>query len=104
MSNKHYKPVEQSEDMLVAEVPRPSEPKEAVEEPVKVEKIKMGKVEGCAKLNVRKRPNATAEVVCTIDKNTEVEINMDKSTAKFYKICTATGVQGFCMKEFIAVK
>lgn len=101
MSNK---PVEPNEDMLVVEVPRQSEFKEVVEEPVKVEKFKMGKVEGCSKLNVRKRPNATAEVVCTIDKNTDVEINIDKSTAKFYKICTATGVQGFCMKDFIAVK
>lgn len=104
MSKKHYTPVELKEDMLAAEVSRPSEPEEVFEEPVEVKNFKMGKVEGCTKLNVRKRPNATAEVVCVIDHDTEVEINLDKSTAKFYKICTATGVEGFCMKEFISVK
>ena len=60
-----------------------------------------GMVIGCGKLNVRKEPKPTAAIVCEIMGNTELVINVNESTEDFYKIHTAAGVEGFCMKKFI---
>jgi hypothetical protein len=38
-----------------------------------------------------------------IEQGAEVAINKEESTAEFYKVCTASGVEGFCMKKFITV-
>jgi len=40
-------------------------------------------------------------VICTINCHAEVEIDELESTDDFYKICTASGVEGYCMKKFI---
>lgn len=77
---------------------------EAPAEPEKCDEAKTGRVYGCAKLNVRKAPDAKADVICTIPCHAEVEINVDKSTEDFYKICTSSGVEGFCMKTYIIMK
>lgn len=74
-----------------------------VEEPVE-QKTMIGTVVGCMKLNVRRRANKKAEILCTIDCDTEVEIVDNKPTSQFYKVCLASGVAGYCMKEFISVK
>ena len=71
-------------------------------EEVAVEKI--GIVENCARLNVREEPDAEAEVVCVLAAQSEVTINEKESTKDFYKICTAAGAEGFCMKKFIRIK
>ena len=57
-----------------------------------------------AKLNVRKQPSKDSEVLEIITKNSEVEINFDGETDTFYKIYTKSGVEGYCMKEFINIK
>lgn len=77
---------------------------EAPAEPEKCDEVKTGHVFGCAKLNVRKAPESKADIICTIPCQTEVEINVDKSTEDFYKIYTASGVEGFCMKTYIIIK
>lgn len=64
----------------------------------------VGVVTDCVRLNVRKRPESTAEVITTIDCLTEVVIDEEQSTDGFYKICTAAGIEGFCMKKFIVIR
>ena len=64
----------------------------------------MGYVTGCTRLNVRKAPKPRAEVVCEINRDTEVEIDEEQSTVDFYKICTASGVEGYCVKTYITKK
>lgn len=129
MSNKNYKsynnysstkpaeevvePVEVKEEVKVEEPtpvveevkPEPT-PAPVVEEPkpvVKPEPPKplTGKVTGCAKLNVRESANATANVLAVINEGSEVVINRIKSTVEFYAVCTAAGIEGYCMKKFI---
>lgn len=73
-----------------------------VNEPA-VSEIK-GVVTDCLKLNVRKNPNSASNVVCAIDCLTEVVIDEIESTEDFYKIYTVSGVEGFCMKKYIALK
>ena len=72
------------------------------EEPeVVVPETIIGVVNGCSRLNVRETPVATATVVCTIEQGSEVSINEGESTDKFYKVYTASGFEGYCMKQYI---
>lgn len=68
------------------------------------EENKIGIIIDCFKLNVRKSPMISAEIVCEIPNQTEVMINEKESTDDFYKICTASGIEGFCMRKHISIK
>lgn len=66
--------------------------------------IKLGVVVNCTSLNVRVLPCPEASIVTVVTCLTEMIIDEQESTDDFYKVCTASGVEGFCMKKFIAVK
>lgn len=66
--------------------------------------LKIGKVYGCKRLNVREQPSPSAEIVSEITEGIEVMIDEKASNALFYKICTEHGIEGYCMKKFIAVR
>lgn len=79
-----------------------TEVNEVVEAPVEEPKVVVtGVVSDCLRLNVRAEAKPDAEIVCTIDCDTEVIIDEDGSTDEFYKVCTAAGVEGFCMRKYI---
>lgn len=63
-----------------------------------------GVVTECVRLNVRKTPDPDGEVVSIIDCLTDVVVDLEDSTDEFYKISTAAGVEGFCMKKYIALR
>ena len=63
-----------------------------------------GVVTECLKLNVRKEPSTDAEVLTTIDALSSVMVDIDASSDAFYKVHTEAGVEGFCMKKYIALK
>lgn len=81
-----------------------TEPEPVVEPEVVIEPRKIGRVYNCAKLNVRAAAKFNSDVICEIPCNTEVEINEDDSTGDYYKICTSSGIEGFCMKTYISVE
>ena len=95
MSKKNYDKTEQVEQV---ETPVETEPVE----PAKPEPIE-GTV-GCAKLNVRSDATIDSEPVGVIACDSKVFIYEDESTEEFYKVCTATGLEGYCMKKFISVQ
>ena len=66
--------------------------------------VYIGKIRDCDKLNVREEPNLEAKVLCRLDKNSEVEIDKTNSTKDFYKICTSSGISGYCMKKHLSIK
>lgn len=70
----------------------------------KTDEIKIGIVANCNRLNIRKEPNASAEIVCEVVCKAELMVDEKESTDEFYKVCTATGMNGFCMKNFITVQ
>lgn len=74
-----------------------------ITEPITETTCNIGRVIGCVKLNVRRAPKPRAEVICEINYDTEVEVNEDESTIDFYKICTASGIEGYCVKTYISV-
>lgn len=74
------------------------------EESQNSEDVKMGFVTNCKKLNIREEPRTDATIVCEVDYQTELMIDENESTEEFYKIFTAAGIEGFCMKKFITIQ
>ena len=70
------------------------------EAPVEPE-TKNGVVFNCTKLNVREKPVAGSRVVSIIDVNTKLTVTTDESFGVFYKICTESGVEGYCVKDYV---
>ena len=60
-----------------------------------------GVVVNCAKLNVRAEPDIDARIVCVLDAMSKIEIDVAKSTDEWFKVCTAIGVEGYCMRKFV---
>lgn len=89
--------VDETVEVASVEVDLVEETVETVTLPKTVE----GVVVNCAKLNVREEPSATADVVTILNSMSEIEINVDESTGEWFKVCTATGIEGYCMRKFI---
>ena len=64
--------------------------------------VVFGTVYDCKKLNIRKSPNANAQVLFTIPKDTKVKIDLNESTVEWYKV-TVNNKVGFCMKKYISL-
>ena len=73
-------------------------------EEVTTEPAIIGMVFNCIKLNVRKKPTKAGDVLCIIEAGTEVIIDTEKSTNTWYYVTTPSGIEGYCMKQFIEVK
>lgn len=65
---------------------------------------KKGVVANCENLNVRSEPKADADVVAIVSCDSEVSVDMKDSTSDFYAVCTAAGIEGYCMKQFINIQ
>ena len=78
--------------------------KDALETLSVVNDLVDGFVSGCGKLNVRKEPHPKAEVVCVLDKGTNVVIDESDLTDNYYKVYTEAGAEGYCMKDYITIK
>lgn len=63
-----------------------------------------GIVSGCVKLNVRVKPNITANPVCVVDAKTELKIDETKSNKDWFYVYTTAGAEGYCMRKFVEVK
>lgn len=60
-----------------------------------------GVVVDCTRLNVRANPTTDADIVCVLDVHSEIEIDVNKSTDEWFYICTAAGMEGYCMRKFV---
>lgn len=60
-----------------------------------------GMVTGCAKLNVRAEANLFSDVVCTLNVQSEIEIDVEKSDKDWFYVCTASGIEGYCMRKYV---
>ena len=68
------------------------------------EKTVIGVVSNCNKLNVRENAQKKVDnVLCIVEVGDELVIDKKKSTNAWYFVTTATGVSGYCMKEFVTV-
>lgn len=74
-----------------------------VEESPKKES-KVGIVANCEKLNLRRSPlkdSDGANIITELLPGVAVVIDEDESTSDFYKVTTETGLEGYCMRQFI---
>lgn len=105
MSKKNYaKYAKKQDEEIINESIVVEKDVEPVVEDNLVSENKIGIVTNCVRLNVRKEPKTDAAIVCEIDNKTEVEIYENESTREFYKVCMASGIEGFCMKKYITIK
>ena len=79
------------------------EDEEIEEVELEEDEVILGVVDNCGKLNVRFRPNPHSDVECVLDADAEVMIDEDESTNEYYKVITASGVEGYCLKKYITV-
>ena len=63
-----------------------------------------GIVDNCIRLNVREKPSVDAEILTALEVGSEVRILKDETENGFYKVCTASGLDGYCMCEYIMLK
>lgn len=86
--------------------PEVVETKVEVETPVEPKTV-TGVVTNCSKLNIRTKPTKVTKkpnVVCEVPSGTQLIVDLDKSTGDWYKVRTADGVEGFCMKMYVTLK
>lgn len=103
-SKKNQNEVEEVE-MVEEIIDEIEESEEEVEQPVETPDEKpydLGIVKGCAKLRVRSEPRFGTNVICEIEQGTRVMIDASESTFDYYKIYTESGIEGFCLKTYIA--
>lgn len=60
-----------------------------------------GTVVNCVKLNVRANPSTDADIVYVLDAASEMQIDVAASNNEWLKVCTATGIEGYCMRKFV---
>ena len=56
------------------------------------------------RLNIRKEPNIESGIVCVVGVHSELMIEKENSTKEWFKVCTASGFEGYCMKKFVTVE
>ena len=80
---------------------------EPVDQPVEEapkKETKVGIVANCEKLNLRRSPlkdSDGANIITELLSGVAVVIDEDESIPNFYKVTTETGLEGYCMKQFI---
>lgn len=62
-----------------------------------------GTVVDCLSAPVYEFPETDSDILGRIKALNKVVIYLDESTNGFYKICTATSLEGYCEKKYIAL-
>lgn len=75
--------------------------KQIIKNPFLYEAVK-GKVDKCVRLNIRKEPSVTADVVSIIKKDDIVYIDKSFENDDFYRIRYGA-IKGYCMKDYIEI-
>ena len=63
-----------------------------------------GVVTGCSKLNIREEPSTDSEVLAVVSSGTTLEIDMDDFGYDWLAVCTASGISGYCMAQYVDIK
>ena len=62
-----------------------------------------GVVSNCSKLNVRRSPSIDSEVVCVIDKGSEVTISDFSNDGDWYNVTLPNGKTGYSMQKYVSI-
>lgn len=62
-------------------------------------------VSNCSQLNIRKKPNLNANVVCVVNAGTELTVAQPfKNGDEWMRVSTKDGVEGHCMRKYVTFK
>lgn len=64
----------------------------------------IGTIKEGVKANIYAKPDPDAMIICQLNGGTRVEVDARQDLGKFYIVCTSMGVEGFCMKKYIAIE
>jgi hypothetical protein len=95
---KNYNEIEKLDNEMIEEVETTSEPEAQESELV------LGVVTNCVRLNIREKPNISAPIIAKVNALSELMIDLAASNEEWYSVCTEVGIEGFCMKKFVAIK
>lgn len=84
-------------------VTEPEQPTTSVIEKTEPE-IRKAIVCNCKKLNVRENPKPKANVIMIINEDDEVTVYTEGSVGNYYSIRTESGVEGYCVKDYLKMK
>ena len=74
---------------------------EPVEEPEAQVSEKVRGIVRCIRLNIRKEPNLDSTKIGCLKTGDELILDLSGSTDRWYKVSTDSGLNGYCVKEFI---
>lgn len=78
-------------------------PVEAVNEVIKEDVLPTGVVTDCFRLNIRKKPDKSADIVTVVDVLTQLRVDEKQSTASWYYVLDGDGNSGYCMKQYVSI-
>lgn len=97
-------PITVEEEFIEVESTEVEDESEPVEEDVVDEKVLMGVIDNCNRVYVRSNADKDSEPVTDLNKGAEVLVTGtfdDSDNVGWYKVCTATGVEGYIMSKFV---
>lgn len=101
--NEPVAPVTEEEQVIIPEEPVVETPVEKPTAKKKPATVK-GTVIGCLKLNVREQMNLKSTPLSVLPVSSEVKVVANEEHDGWYHVFTSTGVEGYCMKQYISIK
>ena len=102
--NEETKSLADVTEEVEEEIAKVNESEEVTKEaPKEAESTVVGYVSGCLKLNIREDGYPGANVVCVVPEKTALLIEVAESNDEWYKVYTETGMEGFCMKQYVTL-
>ena len=63
--------------------------------------VTIGVISNCEKLNIRKTPEVSDNIIKILEAGTEIKIDPTFESIEYYKICDE---EAYCMKKFIKLQ
>jgi hypothetical protein len=101
---KNYNEIEKLDNEMIEEVGTTSEPDDIIEPEAKESELVLGVVTNCVLLNIREEPNIKAPIITKVNALSELMVDLEKVDKEWYRVYTEAGIEGFCMKKFVAIK
>ena len=102
--DKETKSLADVTEEMEEEIAEVNESEEVTKEATKeADSTVVGYVSGCFKLNIREEGYPGANVVCVVPEKTALLIEVAESNDEWYKVYTETGMEGFCMKQYVTL-
>ena len=63
----------------------------------------IGIVANAYKLHIYKDPSIESDIIFSVYPHSELVVDLSKSTAEWLCVCTAIGIEGYCLREYVRI-